>query len=199
MAPARTLFYGLVLLLGPVVLIWLASTFERPFICPYDAAISGRLTALVVAECGLALHRKQTRRLVPRIVHQIWKDTNLLAAPTKVLESIVSFNHLNEGHVYVLWTDGDLDMFVRKYFRDLWKLWKSLPHPIFRADLARYLLLKHFGGLYSDCDTRCLKPIDTWFGESGWDERIGAVVGIETDGSKTKNWKAVYPRELHIC
>ncbi len=38
----------------------------------------------------------------------------------------------------------------------------SFSLPVLRADLARYLIVFAFGGTYSDTDTTCLKPIDSW-------------------------------------
>ena len=39
---------------------------------------------------------------------------------------------------------------------------RNLSRPALKADLARYLIVHTFGGVYSDVDTLCLRPIDTW-------------------------------------
>lgn len=180
-----------------------------PYLCP-DGTYLDDLSPLAVAECSLRYHELQSRdpllhgRLVPRVIHQSWKTADFSKIPTAVLESIVSFNKENSkdiepGYFYILWTDTDLDHFVRKHHPDLLSLWNDLPHPIFKADLARYLLLQTFGGLYTDGDTRALKPMDKWFDPLATWDGIGVVVGVETDGSLKKDWKKYYPRELHIC
>ncbi|MFZ2103704.1 MAG: glycosyltransferase, partial [Oricola sp.] len=67
---------------------------------------------------------------------------------------------LNPGWDYRLWTDDDLLVFVRDEFPDLLELYQSYPNPVQRADLARYMLLYRFGGVYADMDTDCLAPFD---------------------------------------
>ncbi|KAI9011709.1 nucleotide-diphospho-sugar transferase [Hyaloraphidium curvatum] len=159
------------------------------------------LTALEVAENALRQHLEQRaqgdRRRIPRVIHQSWKDTDFAKAPIKVLESIVSFQKLNTDYTYILWTDSEIDRFVAQKHPDILDLWEALPHPIYRADLSRYLLLATYGGIYSDVDTKCLKPAEKWFPQ-GWGE-VEVVVGVETDGSLMSNWDQIYPRKLHIC
>lgn len=54
---------------------------------------------------------------------------------------------------------------MTREFPDLLELYVSYPKPVQRADLARYCLLKHFGGLYADIDTRCLDSLEPLAGD----------------------------------
>jgi hypothetical protein len=54
----------------------------------------------------------------------------------------------------------ELEDFVAKDYPDLLALYLSLPTKVQRADLARYLLLHRFGGVYADMDTHCLAALD---------------------------------------
>lgn len=51
---------------------------------------------------------------------------------------------------HVKWIDEEILVFIGKYYPQYLSLYKTLPHHIYRADLARYMLLNTFGGLYSD-------------------------------------------------
>lgn len=50
-----------------------------------------------------------------------------------------------------------------------------------RADLVQYLFLYHHGGVYTDLDTICLSPIDTWIPHQFSNSTINLVLGIEGD------------------
>jgi hypothetical protein len=65
----------------------------------------------------------------------------------------------------MFWSDAGLLEFMTREFPDLLELYLSYPKPVQRADLARYCLLKHFGGLYADIDTRCLTSLEPLAGD----------------------------------
>lgn len=67
---------------------------------------------------------------------------------------------MNPSWDYKLWTDDDLDALVRDHYPELEDLYLSYPNPVQRADLGRYLILHHCGGVYADIDTECLSPLD---------------------------------------
>lgn len=66
---------------------------------------------------------------------------------------------------YRLWLDQDLENFLAKDYPDLLELYLSFPTNVQRADLARYLLLHRFGGIYADMDTDCLASLDPLINE----------------------------------
>jgi len=97
--------------------------------------------------------------MIPKIIHQTWK-TETLPVPAAMPES---WRALNPDWEYRFWTDAKLADFVRETYPDLWPLYKRAPKPVMRADIARYLLLHHFGGVYADIDTTCtaaLTPLE---------------------------------------
>lgn len=49
-----------------------------------------------------------------------------------------------------------------------------------RSDLMRYLIMLAEGGVYSDTDVTCLRPVDTWIPKD-WRPYVKAIVGIEGD------------------
>lgn len=98
--------------------------------------------------------------MIPKTIHQTWKDENL-PVPAAMPES---WRTQNPDWEYRFWTDAMLADFVQETYPELWPLYKKAPKPVMRADIARYLLLHHFGGVYADIDTTCkaaLTPFET--------------------------------------
>ena len=100
--------------------------------------------------------------MIPKIIHQTWKDENL-PVPASMPQS---WRAQNPDWEYRFWTDAQLAEFVKAEYPELWPLYEAAPKPVMRADIARYLLLHHFGGLYADIDTTCLAPLTAIEGES---------------------------------
>ncbi|KQI71378.1 hypothetical protein AN191_13305 [Loktanella sp. 5RATIMAR09] len=94
--------------------------------------------------------------MIPKIIHQTWRDHNL-PVPKAWPES---WKRLNPDWEYRLWTDDDLLAFVQRNYPELETLYLSYPKPVQRADMARYLILHHHGGVYADIDTECMGSLD---------------------------------------
>lgn len=94
--------------------------------------------------------------MIPRIVHQTWKDDRI---PDQFAEFAASWERFNPSWQRILWTDRLLLEFVEQNYPDLLDLYRAYPHPVCRADAARYMLLHKFGGLYADIDMECLAPL----------------------------------------
>ncbi|MBT9369617.1 glycosyltransferase [Rhizobium sp. CSW-27] len=94
-------------------------------------------------------------RSIPRIIHQTWKTHPV--PPDK--GDTGSWQRLNPDWDYRFWDDAALRQFMAAEFPDLLPLFDGYSRPVQRADLARYCLLKRFGGVYTDIDTRCLAPL----------------------------------------
>jgi hypothetical protein len=89
---------------------------------------------------------------IPRIIHQTWRSRD---HPVKKGDP-KSWEALEPGWRYMFWSDEDLHAFMAAEFPQLLPMFEGYPRPVQRADLARYCLLKHFGGLYTDIDTICM-------------------------------------------
>ena len=60
--------------------------------------------------------------------------------------------------------------------RSFLRIYDGYRHPISRADLARYLVVCHYGGIYADLDCEALKPLDDLIAGHRADLRPGAAV-----------------------
>lgn len=102
--------------------------------------------------------------MIPLVIHQTAKTT---ALNYPVDAYCASWRRLNRNCDYRFYDDNDCVAFVRTEFPQLTDLYGSLPLPILRADLFRYLVVYRCGGLYADVDMQCLKPLDPFFALDG--------------------------------
>jgi glycosyltransferase involved in cell wall biosynthesis len=94
---------------------------------------------------------------IPRLIHQTWKTRDV---PPEFQALQRSWIGCNPGFTYRFWTDGDIGRFVAEEHPALLPVFRGYADPIARIDLARYLILRRFGGVYADLDFECLRPID---------------------------------------
>jgi mannosyltransferase OCH1-like enzyme len=71
-----------------------------------------------------------------------------------------------------------------------------------KADLWRYLILATDGGVYSDVDSQCCSPIDSWASNVEKKGQHVLLVGLENDGDFCQ-WTiaatAEHPAMKHVC
>jgi glycosyltransferase involved in cell wall biosynthesis len=109
---------------------------------------------------------------IPRLIHQTWKTRDVLPEFQALQRSWIE---RNPGFNYRFWTDDDIGRFVAEEHPALLPVFRGYADPIARIDLARYLILRRFGGVYADLDFECLRPID------GMLEGRSFVVGLEPE------------------
>lgn len=89
----------------------------------------------------------------------------------------------NPDWQYTLVGTEGANRFVRKHFAHderIKKIHFGLRNHGPRSDIMRYLLMLIEGGVYSDTDVTCIKPVDQWI-PPRWRDKVQAVVGIEGD------------------
>lgn len=90
---------------------------------------------------------------------------------------------MNREYRYELLRRGSASTYVQDHFRsrpDIIETFERLGDPILRADLIRYLTLLAEGGVYSDIDTDCSRPIRDWIPKE-YHNKSNLVLGIEYD------------------
>ena len=94
---------------------------------------------------------------IPRIVHQLWRvDT----VPRRWAAAVQSVRKYHKGWEYRLWTDSQIDAYVRSHHADFYPLFAGFNRHIMRIDVFRYLLMHDIGGLYCDLDYEFVRPFD---------------------------------------
>lgn len=104
--------------------------------------------------------------MIPKIIWQTHApEFNQL--PKNIVQYVNTWKNLNPEYEYRYMSDTQCLEFVKNYFdKDIYQTFKSVPVPVMKADLWRLLVTYRFGGVYSDLDTICLKPIKTWMLEN---------------------------------
>jgi mannosyltransferase OCH1-like enzyme len=136
---------------------------------------------------------------VPRIIHQtapadeskwnpIWKPCQ------------ESWKRNFPNWEYKMWTDEDLDEFMKTKYSWFYPIYIAYPRNIMRFDSARYFILYEYGGIYADMDFECVKnfehvlPVGKAFAaETPWDT-LGEVYQNALMGSPAKHefWNKVF-------
>ncbi len=99
---------------------------------------------------------------IPKILHQTWKGHDL---PEKFRNWQRSWIHHHPDWEHRFYTDNDCTAFIRKVFPGWLDIYEQYREPVQRADLFRYLVIYHCGGLYADMDMKCFKSIDSLLGK----------------------------------
>jgi mannosyltransferase OCH1-like enzyme len=93
--------------------------------------------------------------MLPKIIHQFAPaDTSKWDPKWKICQTswFRALKASRTTYEYRMWTDENLDAFVRKRYPHLHEIYCQYPYHIMRIDFARYLVLFTFGGLYADMD-----------------------------------------------
>ena len=94
---------------------------------------------------------------IPRILHQTWRTTDL---PPDFARFRASWIARHPGWEHRLYDDDDCRAVVESAGEAWARLYARLPTAIQRADLFRYLVVHHAGGVYADVDMECHRPLD---------------------------------------
>lgn len=109
---------------------------------------------------------------IPRIIHQLWKTATI---PERYTAFAESWRLHHPGWEYRLWTDDDISSFIAAEHPSFRQTFEAYPNPISRADAARYLILRRFGGLYVDLDFEAFRSIEPLL------EGCTLAIGLEPD------------------
>lgn len=87
--------------------------------------------------------------MIPHIIHQIWLGDR--PPPTYLMHT---WQEKHPGWEYHLWTDRNRPLLTAE------ANYQRIKSYTMKSDILRYELLYRYGGIYADCDTWCLKPLD---------------------------------------
>lgn len=136
----------------------------------------------------------------PPSIWQTWKQPKT-GLEYELLRAVKSWDHKNPGYVHEVMSNDVSYAIVQHLFMNVPSVieaYEALPEDILRADFFRYLILLARGGIYSDVDTKALKPVPQWI-PSGIDPAsVGLVVGIEADPDRP-DWAEWYARRIQFC
>jgi mannosyltransferase OCH1-like enzyme len=97
---------------------------------------------------------------IPKIMHHIWIGEPM---PSHLSANIHAWAQMHPDWDMKLWTEREIDeigLQNRALYDQAEKIVPRDAVEQFRADIVRYELLALFGGMYTDVDTRPLRPIE---------------------------------------
>lgn len=110
--------------------------------------------------------------------------------PAGHLPAIQTWTDLNPKHRYEILTHNTAESYILEKFAhdpSVFETFSKIEDRILRADMIRYIVLLGDGGVYSDLDTKSLKPIDDWVPKE-YRDKANVVVGIEYDKLDGQRW-----------
>jgi mannosyltransferase OCH1-like enzyme len=97
--------------------------------------------------------------MIPRIIHQTWKTHEV---PERWLAWQRSWRESHPAYEYRYWTDADNREFMAGHYPEFLPIYDGYKLGVHRADMVRYFIVRHFGGVYVDMDFEALKPLDSF-------------------------------------
>ena len=98
--------------------------------------------------------------LVPKILHQVFLTEGRPSVLSKYQPAIDSCHALHPEWKHNVWNDDTGTSFIATYYPHILPHYQGYEQSIQRANILRYALLDHFGGVYLDLDITCLQPLD---------------------------------------
>lgn len=115
--------------------------------------------------------------LIPKIIHQTYKTEEI---PDKWINEQKSCQTKNPDFKYILWTDESAREFIKEHYNWFLPTFDSYPFNIMRADVIRYFVLYHYGGVYIDLDDGCSRELDPLLAFPSWFRKTDPT-GISND------------------
>ena len=112
---------------------------------------------------------------IPRIIHQIWLgESPENPAPMKWINT---WKTKNPNYEHKLWTDKDMNDIPDSIL----ELMNSTKRIIQKADILRYWVLYEYGGIYTDADSECVKPIESLIIDAESNDGPSIIVAYEKE------------------
>ena len=96
------------------------------------------------------------------IIHQIFVDIGKgkTYLDNPIYKKCVAQNQkLHPNFRHKIWNEKMLDNLVKKHYPEYLEFWNEFPHPFWKIDFGRYMLLHYEGGIYIDMDDVITEPI----------------------------------------
>ena len=98
--------------------------------------------------------------MIPSTIHQIWWQ-GCSRIPSKYKRNCSSWQALNPDMTYVCWDERQVLDLLNEATPDLVPILQAYPYMVQKIDIAKYVILYIFGGVYVDMDMEPKKPLAT--------------------------------------
>lgn len=88
----------------------------------------------------------------PNNIFQTHKSINYIKSKSKIINAVQSWKK-QPNFCYYFYSDALCENFIKKHFNGkVYQAYMKLPLAVMKADLWRYCVIYHFGGIYADTD-----------------------------------------------
>jgi hypothetical protein len=98
--------------------------------------------------------------MIPKIIHQTWSDDPLPQILKYIRDENIKLLK-DKGYEFILWTDEMILKLINDNYPNFYKIYNSTKTGVQRGDIARLMIVYHYGGIYIDLDILLLKDIDS--------------------------------------
>lgn len=100
------------------------------------------------------------QQLAPRLIHQIHLQEGRASVLSKHAKAIISCRTIHPDWNHTIWTDETGSDFIQQHYPSIYPHFIGYKQSIQRANILRYALLDHYGGVYLDLDVTCRHSLD---------------------------------------
>lgn len=97
--------------------------------------------------------------MIPRIIHQIWIQ-GFDKAPVKLQTYSQECQRVNSDFQYIFWDEKSITKLLESFSKKFLDLYNNYHIFAQKADLARYVILYIYGGIYLDMDMVCRRNLE---------------------------------------
>jgi mannosyltransferase OCH1-like enzyme len=92
--------------------------------------------------------------MIPKKIFQSHKSFDYVKSDPNLLNAVNSWKKYSPEYSHNFFTDQECDEFMQKNFKGIvYNCYKKLGMGVMKADLWRYCIIYHYGGIYADTDT----------------------------------------------
>jgi len=128
--------------------------------------------------------------MIPKIIHQTWRDKTLPPIIYSLISENIKLLNLN-GYELMFWTDEMILKLISEEYPNFYNIYKMARTGVQKGDIARILLVYHYGGIYIDLDVLILRD----FGELLDMNSDKLYITYEPSGQTM----ALYNSDKYIC
>ena len=141
-----------------ILLILFLIVALRPFIAFWiDIVFDNGINDSLCPECSYS-HEEEDNE-IPLNIHQIFYTIKSTEIPQEWKHAMWSWSRLNPGFKYNLWNSSSVESLIVSKYPHLWDTYRQYGHWVQRIDMAKYIILHQYGGIYVDTDIECLKSM----------------------------------------
>ncbi len=101
------------------------------------------------------------KNIIPKIIHFMWLDKeNKSIFPQKYEKNIETFKQFNRKYDIKIWYIKEVTTLIKNNLPEFYDIFMTITPWISKCDFARFCIIYILGGVYSDCDFYCMKPLD---------------------------------------